>query len=48
MGIIDEIKTKRQDIMNDPIKREKIEQIVREKGLSIEEAKACFLKNTHG
>lgn len=48
MGIIDQIKAKSQDIMNDPAKREKVEQIAREKGLSIEEAKAYFLKNNQG
>lgn len=45
MGLMDDMKDKAQDVMNDPEKREKIEQIAREKGISMDEAKAHFMKN---
>ena len=45
MGIIDDMKSKAQDVMNDPEKKEKIEQIAREKGISMDEATSHFMKN---
>jgi len=45
MGMLDDIKDKQQDIMNDPDKKAKIEQIAQEKGISMEEAKAHFMKH---
>ena len=44
MGLLDNLKQKADDIMNDPDKKAKIEQMAREKGISIEEAKNRFLK----
>lgn len=43
MGMFDDLRDKAQDVMNNPEQREKIEQIAREKGISIEEAKDHFL-----
>jgi len=38
MGIIDNLEDKAKDAMNDPEKKEHIEQLAREKGISLEEA----------
>lgn len=46
MGLLDNVngmKDKAEELMNDPEKKEKIEQIAKEKNLSIEDAKAYFL-----
>lgn len=45
MGLLDDMENKSKDIMADPNKRAKIEQMAKEKGMSIEEAKTHFLKN---
>jgi hypothetical protein len=45
MGLMDDMKSKAQDVMNDPQKREEIERIAREKNISLDEAKAHFMKN---
>jgi hypothetical protein len=44
MGIFDDVKGKAGDMMDDPANKIKIEQIAREKGLSIEDAKKHFMK----
>lgn len=43
MGTFDELKKKGQDMMNDPDKKAKIEQMAKEKGITIEEAKKHFM-----
>jgi hypothetical protein len=45
MGLMDELEDKGKDLMNDPAKKAKIEQIAKDKGLSIDEAKDHFLKH---
>ena len=45
MGMFDDLDDKNTDIMDDPYKREQIEQIAQDEGLTIEEAKAQFLKH---
>jgi hypothetical protein len=45
MGLMDDMRSKAQDVMNDPQKREEIERIAREKNISLDEAKAHFMKN---
>lgn len=44
MSMFDNLRDKAQDVMNNPEQREKIEQIARDKGISLEEAKDHFLK----
>ena len=44
MDMFDNLRDKAQDVMNNPEQREKIEQIAREKGITLEEAKDHFLK----
>jgi len=44
MDGIDDLKNKGEDLMNDPDKKAKIEQIAKEKGISIDEAKKHFMK----
>lgn len=44
MGLMDDLKDKAQDVMNDPKKREEIERIAREKNISMDAAKAHFMK----
>lgn len=43
MGMFDDLRDKAQDVMDNPEQREKIEQIARDKGISIDEAKEHFL-----
>jgi hypothetical protein len=43
MGMMDDMKNKAKDAMDDPGKKEKIEQMARDKGISKEEAKARFM-----
>lgn len=45
MSMVDDLRDKAQDIMDNPEQREKIEQIAREKKISLEEAKDHFLHN---
>lgn len=45
MGAFDEVKKKGQDLMDDADKKAKIEQMAKEKGISIDEAKSRFMKN---
>ena len=47
MGMLDNLKDKGSELMNDPDKREQIEQIAKDKGISIDEAKNHFMKQ-HG
>lgn len=44
MSMFDSLRDGAQDVMNNPEQREKIEQIAREKGISLEQAKDHFLK----
>jgi hypothetical protein len=46
MGLMDDLKGKAQDVMNDPKKREEIERIAKEKNISMDAAKAHFM-NKH-
>lgn len=45
MGLLDDMKDKGKDIMDDPDKRAKIEQMAKEKGMTLEEAKNHFMKH---
>lgn len=45
MGLMDDIQDKGKDIMNDPEKKAKIEQLAKDKGMSLEEAKDHFMKH---
>lgn len=45
MGFMDDMKDKAERAMNDPAKRQKIEQIAKDKGISMDEAKEHFLKH---
>ena len=47
MGIMDNLKDRADDMMNDPDTRSKIEQIAKEHNMSIEEAKQHFMRQ-HG
>lgn len=44
MGLMDSMKDKAQDAMNDDGQRQKIEQLAKEKGISIEAAKEHLRK----
>ena len=45
MGMLDDMENKSKDVMNDPEKRAKIEQMAKDNGMSIEEAKAHFMQH---
>lgn len=45
MGMLDDIEDKGKDMMNDPDTRAKIEQMAKDKGMTIEEAKQHFMKH---
>ncbi|MDN5275529.1 MAG: hypothetical protein JWN33_178 [Candidatus Saccharibacteria bacterium] len=45
MGLLDDIKDKVGDVMDDPDKRAKIEEIAKEKGLTLDQAKEHFLNH---
>lgn len=45
MGIMDNMKDQSSNIMDDPSKKEQIEQMAKEHGISIDEAKERFTKN---
>jgi hypothetical protein len=45
MGLLDEMKDKGKDVMDDPDKKAKIEQLAKDKGMSMEEAKEHFMKH---
>ena len=47
MGLLDNLKDQSSNIMDDPDKRSKIEQIAQEHGISMDEAKEHYLKQ-HG
>lgn len=38
MGLLDNLNDKAKDMMNDPQKKQQIEQMAKEKGISVEEA----------
>lgn len=38
MGLMDDIDSKAKDMMNDPAKKQQIEQLAKEKGISMEQA----------
>lgn len=44
MGLLDDIKDKGKDLMDDPEKKAQIEKMADEHGISVEEAKEKFLK----
>ena len=48
MGILDNLKDQGRDIMDDPDKRSRIEQIAKERNISIDEAKAHFMRQNNG
>lgn len=45
MGMLDDIENEGKDIMENPQTKAKVEQIAKEKGLSLEDAKKDFLQN---
>ena len=45
MSLMDDMKSKANDMMNDPDKKAKIEQMAKDTGISIEEAKEHFMKS---
>lgn len=45
MGMLDNLKDKAGDMMNDPDKKAQIEQMAKDKGISMEEAKQHFMKH---
>jgi hypothetical protein len=45
MGLMDNLGDKVKDVMNDPEKKQKIEQIAKDKGISMEQAKEHFAKH---
>ena len=45
MSMFDDIQAKGKDVMNDPEKKAQIEQLAKEKGLTIEEAKTHYLQH---
>jgi hypothetical protein len=46
MGLLDNLKDQSSNIMDDPDKRAQIEQMAHERNISIEEAKAHFMKQS--
>lgn len=44
MGLMDNVNNKAKDMMNDPDKKQQIEQMAKDKGISIEQAKEKFMK----
>lgn len=44
MGLMDDMKAKAGDVMNDPKAREEVERIAREKNISIDAAREHFMK----
>ncbi len=45
MAMMDDMKDKAHDVMNDPDKRDQIQQMANDQGISIEEAKQKFMGN---
>ena len=45
MSAFDDLKHKGQDMMNNPETREKIEQMAKDKNISVDEAKERFMKH---
>ncbi|CAN5612193.1 hypothetical protein BH23PAT2_BH23PAT2_10450 [soil metagenome] len=48
MGMFDDMKNKGQDVMNDPDKRARVEQMAQEQDISIDEAKQRFMNQEEG
>jgi tRNA(Ser,Leu) C12 N-acetylase TAN1 len=48
MGIMDDLKGKSKDIMDDPDKKAQVEQMAKDKGISVEDAKKHFEKKNEG
>lgn len=46
MGMLDNVKDKADDMMNDPNKREELQRMAKEKGISMEEAKQRFMNKS--
>jgi hypothetical protein len=44
MGLMDNMSGQAKDMMNDPDKRQQIEKMAKEKGISIDQAKEHFTK----
>lgn len=44
MALMDNMSDKATDMMNDPDQRQKIEQMAKDQGISMEEAKERFMK----
>lgn len=45
MGLMDDMKAKADDVMNNPTAREKIEKIAKDKNISIDAAREYFMKS---
>ena len=45
MGMLDNLEDKGKDMMDNPETRAKIEKMAKEKGMTMEEAKAHFMKH---
>lgn len=45
MGLMDNMSDKAMDMMNDPEKKQRIEQMAKDQGISIEQAKEKFAKS---
>gem|GEM_PF-3300046 len=45
MALMDDLENKGKDLMSDPDMRAKIEQMAKDKGISLEEAKSHFMKH---
>jgi hypothetical protein len=47
MGMFDDLEAKGKDVMDDPAKKAQIEQMAKDKGMSMEEAKKHFMKHSN-
>lgn len=47
MGLMDNMSDKAKGMMNDPDKKQQIEQMAKDKGITIEQAKAQFMKKNN-
>jgi hypothetical protein len=45
MGLLDDMKNKGKDMMDNPDTREKIEQMAKDKGMTVDQAKEHFMKH---
>lgn len=44
MGLLDDVQDKAKDVMDDPEQKAKVEQLAKDKGISVESAKQHFMK----